>query len=126
MVVRSRYAQVRGYGSARSGAAEHWRMKLTSYALLPLTLFLIGLVFALAGEEHPTVAATLGRPYVALPLFFFVFINAIHMRLGMSEIIEDYVHSKLWKTAAVTGNIFFSYITAAAAAFALLKLSIGV
>jgi len=125
MVARTPRAKVRGLGSAKSGAAGYWRMKLTSYALIPLTVFLIGLLVALARADHATVAATLAAPYVALPLLLFILVNALHMRLGMDQIIEDYVHSKFRKTAAVAGNVFFCWGVAAAAVFALLRLSLG-
>ena len=124
MVARTPRATVRGLGSAKSGAADYWRMKLTSYALLPLTVFLIGLLVMLARADHPTVVGVLSAPYVAIPLFLFILANALHMRFGMNQIIEDYVHSKAWKTAATAGNIFFSYGVAVAAAFALLMLSL--
>jgi succinate dehydrogenase / fumarate reductase, membrane anchor subunit len=126
MVARTPRAQVRGLGSAKSGAADYWRMKLTSYALLPLTVFLIGLAIALARADHATAAATLAAPYVAIPLLFFILINALHMRLGMDQIIEDYVHAKAWKMAAAAANVFFSWGVAATAVFALLRLSLGV
>jgi succinate dehydrogenase / fumarate reductase, membrane anchor subunit len=125
MVQRSPLGLVRGLGSSRSGTEHYVQQKITSYALIPLSIFFLGLVIALAGEDHATVAATLARPYISLPLLMFVIANAVHMRLGMDVVIEDYVHHKALKPLATTLNLFFSYGVAAATAFALLKIGFG-
>jgi succinate dehydrogenase / fumarate reductase membrane anchor subunit len=125
VVARSPLARVRGLGASGGGTREYWQMKVTSYALLPLTLFVIGLLVALARADHGQVVTTLARPYIALPLFLFILANALHMKLGMQNVIDDYVHlrtSKKWWTMA---NLFFSYGASAAAAFFLLQISFG-
>jgi succinate dehydrogenase / fumarate reductase membrane anchor subunit len=125
VVARSPLARVRGLGASGGGTREYWQMKVTSYALLPLTLFVIGLLVVLARADHAQVLATLAAPYVGLPLFLFILANAVHMQLGMQNVIDDYVHlrsSKKWWTMA---NIFFSYGACAAAAFFLLQISFG-
>jgi succinate dehydrogenase / fumarate reductase membrane anchor subunit len=47
------------------------------------------------------------------------------MRLGMQIIIEDYVHDKGWKIAAVIANNFYAVVIAAACLWAVLKVSFG-
>lgn len=125
MVARSQFARVRGLGASGTGTREYWLLKLTSVALLPLTIFLIGLLIALKDADHARVAAAIAEPYIAVPLFFFILANALHMRLGMQNVIDDYVHDKTLKKLTTGGNLFFSYGAAAAAFYFLLKIGLG-
>jgi succinate dehydrogenase / fumarate reductase membrane anchor subunit len=125
MVARTPLARIRGLGAAGGGTREYWLLKLTSVALLPLTIFLIGLALALKDASHAEVAATLAAPQIAIPLCFFIFANALHMRIGMQNVIDDYVHTKGTKKIAVGANIFFSYGASAAAFYFLLQLGFG-
>ncbi len=125
MVARTPFARVRGLGASGTGTREYWLLKLTSIALLPLTIFLFGLLVALKDAGHARVANVIAAPYIAVPLVFFVIANAIHMRLGMQNVIDDYVHGKGMKKLAVAANLFFSYGTSAAALYFLLKIGIG-
>ena len=43
----------------------------------------------------------------------------------MQIIIEDYVHDKGWKIAAVIANNFYAVIVAVACLYAILKVSLG-
>ena len=47
------------------------------------------------------------------------------MRLGMQIVIEDYVHDKGYKIAAVIANNFYAVIIGVACLYAILKVSLG-
>ncbi|WP_334151420.1 succinate dehydrogenase, hydrophobic membrane anchor protein [Hyphomicrobium sp.] len=125
MTMRTPLKEVRGLGSAKEGSDHFWMQRVTGAANLVLAIFAIGLAVHLAGADHTTVARTLGRPLVAVPLILFLVSAAIHMRIGMQVIIEDYVHGEATKIVLLMLNTFFAIAVAAAGAFSILKLSFG-
>jgi succinate dehydrogenase / fumarate reductase membrane anchor subunit len=118
-------SEVRGLGSARTGTREFVVQRVTSVALaILLTAFLILLV-RLNGEPHAVVVETLSSPLVAILLIASVLVTIVHMRLGMQVIIEDYVHTELWKFALLIANWLFAWAVGLIAVFAVLKLAFG-
>lgn len=117
--------RVRGLGSAKSGTEHWWHQRLTSVALVPLSVFLVILMVSLIGADHATVVARVGHPLVAVGLILTLVAIAWHMQLGMQVIIEDYVNSPGWKVSALLANTFFAVVIAVLGVFAVLKISFG-
>jgi succinate dehydrogenase / fumarate reductase membrane anchor subunit len=117
--------RVRGLGSAHEGPGHFLRQRLTAAANLVLIPFAVGLIAALAGADLATVKATLGHPAVAIALIVLIVSMAVHMRIGMQVIIEDYVHAEGSKMLLLLANTVFSGVVAATAIYAVLKLSFG-
>ena len=90
--------RVRGLGSARSGTKQFWRQRLSSIALIPLAILVVVVLVMSVGDDHATVVERLRHPIVSVGLILAVAITGFHMRLGLQEVIEDYVHE--------TGNRF--------------------
>jgi succinate dehydrogenase / fumarate reductase membrane anchor subunit len=124
--MRTPLGKVRGFGSARSGTEHFWYQRLTSVALVPLSIGVVLIMVALLGRNHAAVVQILGSPIVAIVMLLFVVSMAYHMKLGMQVIIEDYVHDEGSKFSLLIGNSFFCFVIALAAVFAILKLSFGV
>lgn len=123
--LRTPLRKVRGLGSAKEGTTHFWAVRVTSLALVPLTLFAVGLVFSMIGKDAAAARDVLSRPLVAVPLLLFIVIALEHMRLGMQEVIADYVHGDLVKVVWLTLNTAFCLIVGAVSVFALLRIAFG-
>jgi succinate dehydrogenase / fumarate reductase membrane anchor subunit len=118
-------AKVRGLGSAHRGTESFWRQRLTAIANIPLAIFLILSILTHIGADYATVRAYLARPLVALAMLALVISASIHMRIGLKEIIEDYVHGEGLKVVALLLVTFFAVGVALASTLALVKISLG-
>jgi succinate dehydrogenase / fumarate reductase membrane anchor subunit len=116
--------RVRGLGAARSGTETFWRQRMTAVANIPLVLFLILLIVTHIGASYEDVHAYLAQPLVALALLALVISAAIHMRIGLKEIIEDYVHGGT-RIVAILLATFFAAGVGLACVVAILKIGLG-
>jgi succinate dehydrogenase / fumarate reductase, membrane anchor subunit len=124
--LRTPLGRVRNLGSAKSGTTDFWRQRVTAVATTLLTFPAIFIVLALARSNHAGTAQTLGSPLVAIIFALFIIASAIHMKIGMQVIIEDYVHDEKLKLALIIANVFFTAVVTLASLYAIFKLSSGV
>jgi len=123
--MRTPLGQVRGLGSAKKGTGHFIATRVTSVALTILSVAFVLIVVALQGRSHAEAVELLSSPFVAIPLLAGIVLTAVHMRLGMQVIIEDYVHSDLPKFALLIANWLFSWAVALVSVFAVLKIAFG-
>jgi succinate dehydrogenase / fumarate reductase, membrane anchor subunit len=116
--------RVRGLGAAHHGTETFWRQRLTAVANVPLVIFLILSIVTHIGASYEEVHAYLARPLVALALLALIISAAIHMRIGLKEIIEDYVHGG-GKVVAILLATFFAVGVGLASLLAIVKISLG-
>jgi succinate dehydrogenase / fumarate reductase membrane anchor subunit len=117
--------KVRGLGSARRGTETFWLQRITALANVPLVIFLIVSIASHVGADYTTVRAYLAQPLVALAMLALVISASMHMRIGLKEIIEDYVHGEGLKIAALVLTTFFAVGVGLACTLALVKISLG-
>jgi succinate dehydrogenase / fumarate reductase, membrane anchor subunit len=117
--------KVRGLGAAHRGTDTFWRQRVTALANIPLTIFLILAIVSHIGSNYDDVRTYLAHPIVALVMLALIASAAIHLRIGLKEIIEDYVHAEGLKVLAVVFATFFAYGVGLAALFAIVKISLG-
>jgi succinate dehydrogenase / fumarate reductase membrane anchor subunit len=91
--LRSPLGKVRGLGSARSGTHSWITMRMTSLALIPLTLYvLIGFADAVA-SGYPGAYAWLQSPIASTFTILMLLAGLHHGASGLREVIEDYIHN---------------------------------
>ncbi len=118
-----RTGQGAAYVSDHSGSPHAKFMRLSSYALVPLTIFAAWDLIEIVGQPYEAARAVLGRPFPALVLVAFVVVGMIHARLGANEIIEDYVHDAELKEKALLANKWASLGLAVLWVFAILLIA---
>jgi succinate dehydrogenase / fumarate reductase membrane anchor subunit len=117
--------QVLGLGSAKSGVHHWWLQRLTSIALVPLTIWFVVSLLCLPAFDHATVVAWISHALTALLLVLLVLTSAWHSRLGIQVIIEDYVHTSGARTLLLVLVGFAHVFLAAAGVFAIVRVAVG-
>jgi succinate dehydrogenase / fumarate reductase membrane anchor subunit len=125
MSMRTPLSRIRGLGSAHHGTGHFWLQRLTAAANVFLLVVLIGIVVTLVGRTHATVISTLSKPLVSVLFVAAIISVAIHMRIGMQVVIEDYVHTPFRKVVLLMLNTFFAWAVGLASVYAILRISFG-
>ena len=125
MTLKTKLGLARGLGSAKEGTHHWWIQRVTSVALVPLTLWFVWSLTVLADADHTAVSAWLAAPVNAILMLLFIAATFHHMHLGVQVVIEDYVHQKAAKLTLLLGVKLASAALAVAAAFAVLKVAFG-
>ena len=117
------FRRVRYLGSAKSGTSGLQHMRLTSLALVPLTVAFVWIVLGLVGKSYDEAHAYLARPVPAIMMLLVLLTSVYHMQLGMRTIIEDYVHGEHAKDLSLAANLFLAVVVGVACVYSVLRLS---
>lgn len=124
MSLRTPLGRVLGKGSAKEGVHHWWVQRLTSVALIPLTVSFVVALLSLPGLDYASVHAWVRQSWTAVLLVLFIGVACWHSKLGMQVVIEDYVHGSA-KTLSLIISTFAHTLIAAASIFAVLKVAFG-
>ena len=122
--MRSPLGRAIGLGSAKEGVEHWWRLRITSIALIPLTLWFVVVVIRLAGADLDTFYGWLGHPVPAILMLLVVVTTFYHTALGLQVVIEDYVHEALKLTLMILVRLA-CFALAVAGVFATLRIALG-
>jgi len=123
--MRTPLARVKGLGAAGHGVEHWWLHRMTAVSNVPLIVAFVIIVAGLAGRSHAQALAIVSNPLIAILLVLCFLSVTNHMRLGLQIVIEDYVHDKGYKIAALMANNFFAAVIAVVCLFSVLKISFG-
>jgi succinate dehydrogenase / fumarate reductase, membrane anchor subunit len=125
MSLRSPLARVLGQGSAKDGVHHWWVQRLSSVALVPLTVWFVVSVLSLPALDDATVTAWIGQLWTMVFLILLVLTASWHSQLGVRVVVEDYVHGAGTKALTLALVTFFHVVVAAAGVLAILKVGLG-
>ena len=123
MSLRTPLSQAKGLGSAKEGAHHWWAQRLTSVALVPLTLWLVFTLASWGEVSYVEVIEWMQSPLVAVGLALLVIVLFYHAQLGLQVIVEDYVHGWLKIVSLVVLN-FACIALAFIGLFSIIKVSL--
>jgi len=82
----------RRIGSAHSGSGAWLAERLTSIALVPLTIWFIASVISLGDATRDDMITWLHAPVSLFFILCLCIVTFCHMELGLRVVVEDYVH----------------------------------
>jgi len=122
-VMRTPLGRVRGLGSAKSGTHHWWMQRVTSIALLPLTLWFVVSMLSLAGASYAQTRAFLAWPVNAVLMLALVGLTFHHIAAGLQVVVEDYVRKDMQRIAALLVIKGGCWLMALVCAFAVLRVA---
>lgn len=123
MQFRTARQRVQGLGTAGHGASHWWSQRLTSVALVPLTLAFLFPFARSLGSDFAAVRETYAHPFNAVVAILFLAVGFHHLQQGIQVVIEDYVHDKPLLTALLVANALLTWAFALTGIFAVAKIA---
>ena len=125
MSMQTPLRRVLHFGASHDGTEHFWQQRLTGAAAAILVIFFLGMLVATVGRPHDQVIAVLHMPLVGAALALLIIISAVHMKIGLQVVIEDYIQGNALKVMCLIANTFFSYAIAAVGLTAIVVLVLG-
>lgn len=124
MSFKTAYKRVSGLGSAKDGTRHWWVLRLSSIALVPLSLLFVYTFSQALGGDQVSVLETYSNPWNALVAIMFLLVGFHHLRDGLQVVIEDYVHGKSTRTVLLVLNFLLCWGFAIIGIFAVARISL--
>jgi succinate dehydrogenase / fumarate reductase membrane anchor subunit len=115
--------KVEGMGPSHSGTGHFWHERVTSVALIPLSLWFFYVMLGLAGTSEVTALQFLAHPLNAILMGAFVCFSLWHAYLGLQVVIDDYIHTAGTKIILMLLIRFSVIAVAATCLFAVVRIA---
>lgn len=123
--MRSPLGRAIGLGSAKEGVDHWWAQRITAIAIVPLSLWFVSSIIALAGADLETVQNWVSQPLPAILLILLLVATFYHVSLGLQVVIEDYMHTEFAKLGLVVVLRLLCFGFAVAGIFAVVSIAVG-
>jgi succinate dehydrogenase / fumarate reductase, membrane anchor subunit len=110
------------YGNGKSATRHFLVQRLSGACNVLFIAFLTYIAVRLAGQGRADMVAVIGNPLVGIPFAVLFAIVCVHMRIGMREIVEDYVHEPGLYRLSLSLNSFFAIAVGLVGVVSILKL----
>jgi succinate dehydrogenase / fumarate reductase membrane anchor subunit len=100
-IMRSPLGRARGLGSAKAGAAHWWAQRITSIALVPLTLWFLCAMIRMIGATRDDVVFWMAGPLPIVLMIALVIATFHHLQAGVQVVIEDYVTNDALRVGSI-------------------------
>ena len=124
MSLKAPLARAKGLGSAKEGISHWWMQRVTSIFLVPLILWGAFMVAMVGDLDHATFIASVAKPLNAILLITLLIVVCYHVALGLQVVIEDYVHLRYLKMAAIVITYFVSFMLALVGVASVIKIAL--
>jgi succinate dehydrogenase / fumarate reductase membrane anchor subunit len=99
------------YGNGPASTRHFITQRLTGLVNVAFLLLLLFLVVRLGGQDRADLVGVIGNFWIGVPLMVLIAIVAVHMRNGMRDTLEDYMHGRVYRLA-MSVNTFFCLLVA--------------
>ena len=110
------------YGSGKHATREFRTQRFTAMLNILFAIFFVWFVVRLAGAGRAEMVDVVRNPLVALGLVLLIINVSIHMRIGMHEIIMDYLDETKQNRLAIIANNAFAIVIPAVTLLAVAKI----
>lgn len=121
---RTSLGRARGLGSAKHGVGHWISERVSSVALVPLSLWGVISALSLSRVGYEGAAAWLQSPLNAVLAALLFAVSFQHMHAGLRVIVEDYIHTPGAKASLLLLNLFVCVLGGAVAVFCILKVAL--
>ena len=97
------------YGSGKKSTRHFVWQRVTGALNVLFTIFFVWFVVRLAGAGRTDMVEVVRNPFVAIVLALLIVNVCIHMRIGMREVIEDYIDEGPTNRLALGANTAFAF-----------------
>lgn len=118
---RSYQSKVEGLGSAHSGFHHWWMHKITSVALIPLSVWFAYNLITLSKSGYSDTLEWISSPVGSIGMILFLFVFGYHNYLVTQVVFEDYIHNYYFRMICRIGLLFFTIIAFAIGTFLILS-----
>ena len=121
---RTALGRARGLGAAKHGVGHFIVQRVSAIALAPLGLWALYSALTLSRAGFDGAQAWMHAPLNAILSILLAIAAPVHMRIGMAEVVEDYIHKSSTKLVLLVLNYFVCVLASVAAVFCILKIAL--
>ena len=124
MTLRTPLGIVLGRGAAGEGESHWWAQRVSAVALVPLAVWFLVALIRMPLTDYAAVTIWIASGWNPVWLALLLLAVCWHSRLGVQVVIEDYVHGRAAKTAALLFNSAAHLLVLAAGLYAVLRIAL--